>query len=313
MANINGFLMGSSTINTVIENVALHNQSHTGFAFNGNCILDSIYISTKEKSDNEILNTSVSTLPEWTPDIKFLASMSHSVDGSNIFGLVDSVTSWSLYRREYQGDELIKVCEVNPDITSWIDYKVEGNKTYEYLLFANSNSQISMPIISDKFTTTFYGYFLISSDADSQDSEVNNEVECYLFDLNLTNDKVSVSNSLVSIKNFSTFDFNIINNRNVQSGSFSSILIPFTKENKYDFLAESRWGDYLENLKTFLHDKHYKYLKDKTGNILKVITEGSSETFSYQLQDWDVHGQQGILITIPWVECGNANEVVNNN
>ena len=306
MATINGYLMNNSIITTSITDPILHNISHTGFAFNGNCIIDSIYISTNEKSDTEILNTSVSTLPEWTPDIKFLASMNKTTDGSNVFGLVDSPISWSLYRREYQGNELYKICEVTPDITSWIDYKLEGNKTYEYLLFANSNTQISSPIITSRFDTNFfYGWFLIGSDADSKDSDINQSVPTFMFDLNASSDKTSIGNSKTSLKNYTKFDVQVIGNRNVRSGSFTSVLIPFNSSNKYDFEAKTRWGNFLESLKDFLHDKSYKYYKDKTGTMIKIVTEGDSETFNYQLQDWDKNGQQGIVVTIPWVEVGD--------
>jgi hypothetical protein len=310
--------MNSSTISTPITDPTLHNVSHTGFSFNGNCIIDSIYISTNEKSDNDILNTSVSILPSWTPDIKFLASMNHTTDASNIFGLTDSVTSWSLYRREFNGDELYKICEVDPSITSWIDYKLEGNKTYEYLLFANSNTQISLPIVCDKFDTDFfYGWFLIGSDADSQDSDTNQSVECYKFDLNLSSDKVVENNSLTMLKNYTSYDVSVIGNRNFKSGSFTSVMIP-TYNGKYDFLGKQRWQNMLDDLQTFLHDKSYKYLKNRNGKILKIITEGDSETFSYQFMDDITAGRdnnknnQPVTVTINYKEIGDVFPIISN-
>jgi hypothetical protein len=298
----NGFLINSSIIQTNNTDVTLNNQSYTGFTFNGNCIIDSICIQNYGKSDTEVLNTSVSTLPDWTPSVIFLSSMNNSVEGSNITGLIDSPTSWSLYRKEVNGNELFKVCEVEPDVLSYIDYKCESNKTYEWYLFANSNTQVSSPIVTDKFTTNFYGYYLIDS-VDVDDYTNNNSVESYMFDLNLSSDKVTNDNSMVRLQNFTKFDAIVIQNRNVRTGSFSSMLIPKVN-GEYDFEGISNFNDMLQGLKDFLHNQKSKYLKTRSGNILKVITEGNSSTFDYQYND--SIGVQPVTVTIYWTEVAET-------
>jgi len=128
MSNNDGFLIQSSIITTDNSVVSFHNTEYTGFTFNGNCVLDSVAIQNYEKTDAQVLDTSVSVLPSWTPDVKFLASFNNTSDGSNVFGMVDSPISWSLYRRIYQGDILTLVATIGTGVTSWIDYKCEGNQ-----------------------------------------------------------------------------------------------------------------------------------------------------------------------------------------
>jgi len=309
MSTNNGFLMDSSGIQTIITDVSLHNEVHTGFTFNGNCTLDSIAIQNYVKTDSQVLTTSISTLPSWTPDVKFLASFNNTLDGSNIFGLVDSPVSWSLYRRIYEGDILTLVTTVNPDITSWIDYKCEGNQSYEYLLFANSATQISEPIITDIQKTSFYGYFIISQDADSMDVDINSNVEVYKFDIDTTSDKVTINSNTTMLQNYTKFDTFVVSNRNFRSGAITSKLIPFDSNGLLDFDAKIRWSDYLESLGTFLHDKKYKYLKSKTGQLIKVITESTANTFDYKLNDVIAVGdnaQSLVDVTIPWNEVGDV-------
>ena len=79
MSTNNGFLMDSSGIQTIITDVSLHNEVYTGFTFNGNCTLDSVAIQNYVKTDAQVLATSVSTLPSWTPDVKFLASFNNTL------------------------------------------------------------------------------------------------------------------------------------------------------------------------------------------------------------------------------------------
>jgi len=310
MSTNNGFLMDSSGIQTIITDVSLHNEVYTGFTFNGNCTLDSVAIQNYVKTDVQVLATSVSTLPSWTPDVKFLASFNNTLDGSNVFGLVDSPISWSLYRRVYEGDILTLVATVDTGVTSWIDYKCEGNQTYEYLLFANSPTQISLPIITDMVRTNFYGYFLISSGADSMDVDINSNVEVYKFDLDISSDKVTINSNTTMLQNFTKFDTFVVSDRNFRSGAITSKLIPFDSNGLLDFDAKVRWSDYLEGLGVFLHDKKYKYLKIRgNGEIIRVITESSANTFDYKLNDTVAVGKNGqalIDVTIPWSEVGKV-------
>ena len=197
-------------------------------------------------------------------------------------------------------------------MTSWIDYKCEGSQTYEYLLFANSPTQISLPIITDMVRTNFYGYFLISSDADSMDVDINSNVEVYKFDIDVASDKVSINNDLTTLKNYSAYDVAVIGNRSFKSGGFSSKMIS-SINGIYDFEGRLRWQNDLDNLKNFLGDKKYKYLKTRgNGELIKVITEGSSSTLDIKYNDSVTVGKefgnsnQLCDVSIFWTEIGSV-------
>jgi hypothetical protein len=315
MATSNGFLMGSSTINTINANVALNNQPHTGFKFNGNCLLDSICIRNYVMTNANIISASASKMPvDWTPDVIFLANMDNTVDGSNVFGLVDVVESYSLYRQGIDEDVSYPVIEnLELDITSWIDYKCEGNQQYTYLLFANTATQLSNPIVTDSLLTTAYGYFLISSDADIADTNVNSEVTTFKFDLNVTSDKSTINNSAVLLQNFTQFDSIVTLNRNFRSGDFSSLLIPFYN-NDYDFDGKMRWAEYLTSLQDLIMTNSYKYLKTKNGGIMKVMTTNtSSDALDFQYNESASAGtNQLCTVTVYWNEIGTVENTVIN-
>lgn len=305
----NGFLMGSESI--IPDHV--NNKSYDGFKFNGNCTIDSICVQNYEKTDVEVLATSVSNLPNWTPDMLFLAKFDNSLDGSNVFGIVGTPMSWSLYRREYQGDILTKVIDCAPNVMSWQDYKCEGNKNYEWLIFCNTSSQVSEPIVTDKVHTDSFGYFLISSDADfttsadptnltplianDTDMEINNDVEVFEFNLNLTSDKVTKNNDVTMLKNYSKYDKIVVGNRCFRSGTFTSTLIPFY-ENSYDFEGLMRWQNYLDELDVFLSDKGYKYLVNRSGSIMCVSTHGSGSDYDLQYTEDNAIGENNQLNSV---------------
>lgn len=308
----NGFLIGSETIS--IDNVTP--ITYTGFKFNGNCIIDSILIRNYEQTDTEIINDSVTigVEPDWTPDVTFLASMNNTIDGGNITGMTVMPDKWSLYRHEKDGDKLYKVCDVDMSINSWIDYKVEGNKTYEYYLYSENDSQISSPIVTSEIKTTFWGWYLIDSiGADSNDPVVNEAVESYKFDLNLQSSKIVTNNDMTLIKSYSQFDNAVILDRNFRSSDFSAWLIPQLDSSGYDFEGITNFRDLLDNLKLFLHNKQNKYLKTRDGDIIKVITEGSNSTVDYQYQDnLYVNGNQPAVVNIYWTEIGKVYDEDNN-
>lgn len=274
MATINGYLMGSSVINT--QSVLL--EEHTGFSFYGAGIIDDICIRSDDLSDNQILNTSVSTEPEWDTDVILLATMNNTADASNVTGVVGDVQSWDIYRQDVVTGIITTVVKgIDATSTSWIDWKAEGNRTYQYQIYCNTESQMSMPIISDDIKMAWYGYFLISSDADSIDWDTNQNVEVFKFDLNLTSDKVINNNDATYQKSFGKYDSVTIMNRDFRSGSFSSILIP-QYNGDYDFMGKSNWADYLESLHTLIASKDYKFIKNRMGEIMKVSTTNTSQT-----------------------------------
>lgn len=302
----NGFLIGDEEIFT--DNVIP--TSHTGFKFNGNCIIDSVVIRNYQKTDTIIQNESVTigVIPEWTPDVLFLASMNNIVDASNVSGMTVMPNKWSLYRHEKDGDKLYKVCDVDMSINSWMDYKVKGNITYEYYLYAQNDTQISNPIITDQIKTTFWGWYLIDSiGAESNDPLVNEAVETYKFDLNLQSSKITTNNDMTLLKNYSQFDTAVILDRNFRSSDFSAWLIPQLEDGEYDFEGATRFNDMVDNLKLFLHNKQNKYLKTRDGDIIKIITEGSNSTVDYQYQDvLYVNGNQPAVVTVYWTEIGTV-------
>jgi hypothetical protein len=152
MATKNKYLMGSSTINT--PNVS--STSYNGLQFNGQGVLDNILVRNYVQTDSVAVNESISETPNWTKDIVFLTVFNKTTDSANVFGMTQPQTKWNISRQEVGSDVVKTIAILEPNINSFIDYKVEGNKTFQYLIQAQNDIQLSSPIISDSIKTTFY-------------------------------------------------------------------------------------------------------------------------------------------------------------
>ncbi len=279
MSTKNGFLMDSEEV--IVPGII--NRVYTGFKFYGDCVIDSITIYKEIKSDVDVEAISVSKLPQWLPDVVFLASMNGTVDGSNVTGLVDSPTKWSLYRQEFNGDKIIKIADLPINVTSFIDYKVAGKKKFQYLLFAETDSQQSKPILTDVLETTFHGVYLI--DADAVDQGINNDsVETYKIDMNATVDKITDTNSTVFLKNYTRFQVPVMFDTDFLSGSVTGIL-SFPDESDDNDTGRLWNADYIDQFRAFINNKKQKYMKFRNGKVIKIVTSGSGESMEYKFED----------------------------
>lgn len=265
----NGYLIGETSIKT--SNVVV--KTYDGLQFNGEGILDNICVRNYVATISESI---IISKPKWTADVLFLTSFYETTNSANVFGLVEPQTLWNLGRQEVGSSVVEKVAVLPPNVTSFIDYKTEGGKTYNYLISAQNDTQLSNPLISEAIATTYFGVYLIEANEDGETD--NADIESYKFDLNCTVDNISNNADITTYRNYSKYDSYFIGDTDFLTGSVTSLLA-YLDENE-----ELQWSiEYLEKFRKFINNKKEKILKFKNGKAIKCMAFASnSESFSYQ-------------------------------
>lgn len=293
------YLIGTS-IMPETPNLSL--SSYQGLQFNGQCVLDNIWVRNYIQTDESANIVDISQPPDWTPDILFRTVFNHTLDSANIFGMLQPQTKWNISRQEVGSSIVKNIGILEPNINSFIDYKVEGNKIYNYLISAQNNMQISNPLITDNIKTSFYGVYLLNA-ADIDNGSI--DVEYYKFDYMSTVDKVSDNADITSFKNYTQYDNYSIGDRDFISGSVASLLFYVDDNNQVQWDA-----DYLDKFRKFINNKQEKILKFKNGKAIRCITFSSdSESFSYDFTDAYYKDEdliQPINVTFGFKETGKV-------
>jgi hypothetical protein len=185
---------------------------------------------------------------------------------------------------------------------SYIDYKAEaGGREYEWYLFANSETQISSPIVTSSFKPTFYGYYLIDS-VDVDNYTNNDYVESYKLDLNIKSNQLTNNASVTFLQNFTKYDGVVMLPRNFISSSCTGTLIPINN-GEYDFEQNLNWNDLADSFRAFLNNTQQKYLKLRSGKMYKVVTaDVGSNNSTMNMKYTDEVEQQLLDVTFMWTE-----------
>lgn len=291
----NKYLIGSSTI----YNTPMAFTSYQGLQFNGNCILDNICIRNIVQTDTIAKSEDMSIEPDWTPDVIFKTVFNYTTDSANVFGLLQSQTKFNLGRQEVGSDVIKNVAILDPNITSFIDYKVEGQKSFNYYLSAKNDTQLSEPLVTDLITTSFFGVYLLDA-SDIDDYTNNNDVICFKLDFNATVAAVSNNADVTTYRSYQKYDQYYIGNTNYLSGSVTSLL-GYWDENGDDVT----WSPfYLEQFRSFINNGQEKIMKFKNGKTIRVVTFNSNtESMSYVHEDVQ---NQPTDITFGFRECADV-------
>ena len=272
MSVINEYLIGESDINT--ENVIP--KKYLGLQFYGQGILDNICVRNCIKTESENI---IISKPNWTSDVIFLTVFNNTTNSSNVFGLLEPQTKWDLSRQEVGGTTVKKIAILPPNFNSFIDYTIE-NKTYNYLISAQNDTQLSNPLIIEGVKANFYGVYLLDAIAIDNGTD-NNNIECYMFDFNTTVDKISNNATITSYNNYTKYNNYSIGDTDFLTGSVTSMLAYWDKN------GELQWSaNYLDKFRKFINNKKEKILKFKNGKAIRCVTFNSdNESFGYSFEE----------------------------
>lgn len=261
---------------------------------NGSLIVDKIRVLSKELSEQEKDNLRPTDEYVWSDDTLLYAEFNNDLSAGNVGGLSDTVVGVQLFRREddestFKRIATIPISDIIAGKTSYDDYTATTNKSYQYRLYVETNTELSEPVDATPINTDFFYWSLINPETK----------QAYIFDLNLdsgsiaSNTDMTVYDSAYTAKPAVSFS-----EKDYVSGSISCLA---GHANVSDgSMVHYYPKDYISGLKDFINDKTEKYLKSRSGEIWKVLT--SNFEWSYV----DEVGEQIADIKFDFIEVGEV-------
>ena len=218
-------------------------------------------------------------------------------DGLNagILRVDNPVTQFSIYRKETEKSELLKIATVDLSNTQIIDNGVVLNKNYTYYVFPETETESPYaPIISNSASVCYWDWILL--ECQKQTDGIYFMVNKFRFGLNLETGSISNNNNPNVLQNFTPYPLVQRSPSNYKSGSLTSLIGGIKQDGTYYDTSELR--DEISGLSTRKNDL---FLKNRKGDLWKVAL---SAEISFETMD--ATKSQAQTATISWVEIGSA-------
>jgi hypothetical protein len=244
--------------------------------------------------------TSLNTLgfqPTWTIPTKMMALFNSSLIAGNITYGAEQPQYWLIYRHCIEDNTLELAGKVDGSETSFIDYVIKNNKTYEYYYYAVTENLVGTAIHSDRITTNWTNWCLFSVDPTDYPNQYLIH-EAIVLDLDITNAPMQNNTQTQVMHNFTKYPKIHTSPINYYSGAITSLI-------GHVDCATGKYTDSVdleEQIKAMSTDGRRKFLKDRKGHLWEVQI---SAPISMQVRD--THIDQPYDVSLTWSEIGDAN------
>lgn len=271
--------------------------SHNKVEIYGLSYCDYIWIYNQKATQQEI-DSVVSNYnePEWINNTLLLALFNDDINGGNVTNLQENILSWLIYRQELGSSVLEYVTEIPADKTDLVDYNVENNKYYKYIIFPTTENTIGVQFSSDDYTyTNWWDWVLLGLTQSKVDNLFYvNTKNIWRFELDVQgqplaqNIDVAERNSNLKYTNWS------FGKKNYLTGGLTG------------YLGRIDNGEYIdsanmrEKFSEFLGNNSLKLLKDRKGNIFLIDIVDSNFKFLDEVES------QPLTVTFSFVELGST-------
>ena len=230
-----------------------------------------------------------------------------------------SGNGFRIYRREEGSDILFPIANVKSTVTTLKDFGIQSRKAYSYSLFAYDINGAFMASVENEtvVSTCFQNYSLLVCDYDSENDAYHVRKQ-YLFALNLSEGSVGNNNSPTLNANFTAYPTRMPSSQNYASGTLQGPIgaiytVPALIEQIGGFkhTAKPSTLDYFDSvdLEKELYElsiaPYQLFLRDMKGHLRMVATSGAIS----MMQDLKKR-QLSTTISLPWVEIGDASDVM---
>lgn len=201
-------------------------------------------------------------IPSWESDTYFLCDFDNSVDAGNIISDIGVMENLLVYREEVGSNilEYLNTLELNE--VDFYDFKVVSGYVYRYHLYVKGSVSISNSISTDAIQSDYYGWFLV---------DINNN-RAYHFDINFE------GGDKIFIEDYTEHETNNLNNIFTRGGNFYIDGTLGTIISKDNLKTEIQYtNEDLLSLAEFVKSDRPKILKDRRGNIFRVLVYGYEE------------------------------------
>lgn len=240
--------------------------------------------------------TSSNYFPSWTPETYMYAEYEGSYEAGSIQGLTEPIKYWNIYRQEvklgddgiyYPVGDFVYIDKIAKAHKVYSDFNVTYGKTYRYYLFAQTETQFSIPSISNDETSDYYGYFFI----DVADKTV------YKIDAEVTASGQNMNLRTVTYDNNMPFSGIQKAKTKYMSGDVSGILI--------EDIEHSNSLDIITRFRDFVYQDGYKYMKTRKGEIFNIFLNTYNETIFE-----NTVSEQPLVSNLSWQERGEVLEPI---
>lgn len=240
----------------------------------------------------------VDAVPVWDDTTLMLALFQNNLRAGNIESAVP-VTGWIIYSVENGSSFLKPIRTVEAGTNTFVDYSIKNETGVVYYVFPVFGDKIGAAASSNMVVPNWWDWFLIVCDRTGDDSYYH--LKTYRFDLDVSSGSMANNTSFNELQNFTKYAKIQNSFSNYWSGTLSAYI--GNCANTYeDTVAQ------MEELKSLSTDGKDKFLKDRKGNFWKVrLNSAVSQKIN------DEYVEQAVVVTLGWMEIGDAsNSVVTN-
>ena len=254
----------------------------TFYGNSSGCIIDEIW-GRNIKYNAKMIDDLVGSVyePKWDDTTYLLARFNNNLNGGNITNINTKIKNWLIYRRDIDEGHLNYVDTIDVGKSSYTDYKALRGKTYQYYMYAQSDTELSSPITTNEVECQYYHWCLID--------QIKNAV--YHFKYNFSGGNLSTEESWQEYQTGSQYNTFVRGETNYLVGTVQALVV----ENTVPFKQSA---DYIDMFRECICSDREKYIKDAKGHIFKVFTYGFADTGLCESDDIPR------MISFNFKECG---------
>lgn len=269
----------------------------------GNAKIDYMWITNVTETTN-FINTVLNNYtyqPVWDGTTVLLAPYNENINAGSVISLDETILSWVIYKRTKTDNVLTYVATIPAFQTTVVDYNVQIDQSYQYVIFAITENLISAPLASENYTSAAWdGWSIVdlSKSTDFADNDIYyvNSDNIWRFTTSLTSNALVQNLDKYEIDNFTQFPKVSSGQKNYYTGGITT------------FLNNTSNGVYSDTIslqtqfREFVNNGNIKLLKDRKGNAMFVDTT----TNEFQYKDESQEQITSVTFTFTQVDAGES-------
>jgi hypothetical protein len=258
MAALGNFFVGGGFLSSPIAYI--NPSGYNYIAVNGDATIDKLRLLNYCMDDSALDSLTVEDVYTWDSNTLLYAEFSENLNGGTVY-LDDPIVSWTVVRTpRYTNEPKTIKTDLDIDTRQFSDYTAVKGVEYYYRIYPITTNYILNPLVTNYVTVDYCKVILLDEDTG----------ESYLFDLNLDLGQIETTQGRnVYDTGYYLYPAVARDGRLYDQFSINCLLGYMDSNNNYIDNIE-----YLDSLKTFIHNGHIKVIKDRKGFIKRVDTFG---------------------------------------
>ena len=269
---------------------------------NGKGVYDYIWFKNGVKTQSEIDTVNnFFYIPVFDIDTIMLANFNGNPNAGNINSISGIIRHWLIYRREKDSTTLTFVASIPASENNITDYNVLFGQDYEYVIFAETDNEISNAITGKtSITAKWEGWALIDLNNQQENGLYTISADdVWLFNTNFSSSDIEQNLNKYIYENFTQFPKVSTGQKNYISGGITAFLSNITRESpQYRDTAQM-----MQDFGNMIANGHPKLLKDRKGNAWVVDTQ--SNGFNYIDESYE----QIVTVGFNFIQIGDADSI----